>query len=155
MKRAVYAGSFDPFTNGHLEIATESAKIFDEVYILLADNSAKKRRTDLGCMEALIRRSVAGYDNIHVDVCAGLIADYCRDNRFSCLIRGLRNTSDYLYEENIAKINQEINPQLRTVYLRASHEVVSSSMVWELHTNGKSVQKYLPYPEEQLRCGQD
>ena len=74
----------------------------------------------------------------------GLIADYCKSVDSEYLIRGLRNTSDYMYEENIAKINQEINPRLKTVYFRADNEIISSSMVRELMAFNKNVDKYVP-----------
>lgn len=88
--------------------------------------------------------------NCHVVILSdGLVADYCKSVDAQYLVRGLRNTSDYLYEENIAKINAEINPNLKTVYFRATNEVVSSSMVRELFGYGKDISKYLP--EEVLR----
>lgn len=151
MRKAVYAGSFDPFTTGHFNIALEAAALFDQVDIVIAINSQKKRRTDIQRMRDAIRDALASHGNINVAIHEGLIADYCMAAGVSYLVRGLRNTSDYMYEENIAKINQAIDPNLKTVYLRTTEEVVSSSMVWELYLNGKSVQKYLPYPEVLLR----
>ena len=85
-----------------------------------------------------------GLVNCKVDVCFGLVADYCKDVGANYLVRGLRNTSDYLYEENIAKINTEINPDLKTIYFRATNDTISSSMVRELHSYDRDVSKYLP-----------
>ena len=145
-RRAMYAGSFDPFTNGHLHIVMEAAKMFDEVYICIAHNASKKRNTSLTAMqtaieEMLVRKKIT---NVKVVIHYGLVAEYCKDHEIGYLIRGLRNTSDYMYEENIAKINFEINPDLKTIYYRAQNEVISSSMVRELHSFGKDVSKYLP-----------
>ena len=151
MISAVYAGSFDPFTNGHLNIIREASKLFDEVHVLLSINSQKTRRTDSDIMKDVISQTVLQFSNVRVASHDGLVADYCKVISACYSVRGLRNTSDYLYEENIARINQEINPELKTIYLRSSNEVVSSSLVWELLMNGKSVQRYLPYDEAVLR----
>lgn len=146
MNRALYAGSFDPFTLGHLDIVLESSKIFDEVFVCIAQNPNKKRTINEYDMADEIRNVVKRYNikNVRVVICDGLVADYCAKNYIKYLIRGLRNTSDYMYEENIAKINTEVNPELRTVYFRANNEVISSSMVKELYNYGKDIRKYLP-----------
>jgi pantetheine-phosphate adenylyltransferase len=146
-KIAVYAGSFDPFTNGHLSIVKEAAELFDKVYVVIARNANKKRFSNAEMMCDAIATCFAneGLENCCVTILAdGLVADYCKSVNAQYLIRGLRNTSDYMYEENIAKINHEINPELKTVYFRATNEVVSSSMVRELFGYGKSISKYLP-----------
>ena len=86
-------------------------------------------------------------NNLHnclVVVHDGLIADYCAEHHAKHLIRGLRNTSDYMYEENIAKINKEINPDLKTIYFRAENETISSSMVRELMKYDKDISQYVP-----------
>ena len=151
-KIAVYAGSFDPFTDGHLSIVKEAAELFDTVYIVIAKNANKKRFSDVEMMRNAIETTLEqnGLMNCSVAILSdGLVADYCKLVNAQYLVRGLRNTSDYLYEENIAKINAEINPTLKTVYFRATNEVVSSSMVRELFGYGKDVSRYLP--EEVLR----
>ena len=85
------------------------------------------------------------YDNVSVVELDGcLVADYCKERDICYLVRGLRNTSDYLYEENIAKINSTINPDLKTIYFRSNNDVISSSMVRELAKYGKDVSKYVP-----------
>lgn len=144
MTKAVYAGSFDPFTLGHLDIVEQAAPLFDEVTILICDNSAKTRMTNAFQMSIMIERCCKKYPNVTVDITKGLVGDYCGLYEYEYLIRGLRNTSDYLYEENIAKINYEINSDLKTIYFRAKNEAISSSMVKELYKYGKAVDKYLP-----------
>lgn len=146
-KVAVYAGSFDPFTNGHLSIVKEASEIFDEVYVVLASNSSKKRSTSVNDMsaamaDAFMREGL--YNCRAVTLTDGLVADFCKLCNADYLVRGLRNTSDYMYEENIAKINREINPTLKTIYLRADNEVISSSLVRELMHYKKDVSKYVP-----------
>lgn len=145
-KKALYAGSFDPFTNGHLDIAKEASELFDEVYICVAHNPNKKRTTDEYNMVDAIRDTLKenGIYNAYVLVIDGLVADFCMKNNIEYLVRGLRNTSDYMYEENIAKINAEVNPNLKTVYFRAKNDVISSSMVRELYNYGKDISAYLP-----------
>ena len=143
---AVYAGSFDPFTNGHLQIVKEAAYLFDTVIVVIANNASKVRKYDLEQMRIAIRECLKN-NNLHnclVVVHDGLIADYCAEHHAKHLIRGLRNTSDYMYEENIAKINKEINPDLKTIYFRAENETISSSMVRELMKYGKDISQYVP-----------
>jgi pantetheine-phosphate adenylyltransferase len=145
-KIAVYAGSFDPFTNGHLSIVKSAAEVFDVVYVVIAQNYNKKRFVSAAEMSRAIEKCLAreGLTNCKVDVCFGLVADFCKDVGAKHLVRGLRNTSDYMYEENIAKINAEINPDLKTIYFRATNDTISSSMVRELYSYDRDVAKYLP-----------
>ena len=145
-RKAVYAGSFDPFTNGHLYIIQEASEMFDKVYVLIANNANKKRSTNTEEMAEAIAKTMfhEGLFNVCIVIYDGLVADFCLDNNVEYLIRGLRNTSDYLYEENIAKINHEINPNLKTIYYRANNDVVSSSLVREMLSYGKDIDKYVP-----------
>lgn len=147
VKKALYAGSFDPFTNGHLSIVEKASELFDKVIIGIACNSDKKRCTgSVYNMKDAINDQLKALnlDNVIVVTIDGLIADFCAKQGVNYLVRGLRDTSDYLYEENIAKINNEINPNLKTIYFRADNDVISSSMVRELWRYGKSVSQYVP-----------
>lgn len=146
MKIGFYAGSFDPFTNGHLHVVKESVKMFDKVIIGIGVHSSKKRRFDKELMlkaieQVLIREnltnvSVISYNNLSVD------AAIAHNSTF--LIRGIRNGMDYVYEENIASINEEVSG-LDTVYFRAGNlGNISSSLVMELLRNYRDVSKYLP-----------
>ena len=146
IKKALYAGSFDPFTNGHLSIVEKSAELFDEVIIGIACNSSKERCISSQYMRDAIAELLENLNlnNVIVVIIDGLIADYCEKQNVDYLVRGLRDTSDYLYEENIAKINNEINPNLKTIYFRADNDVISSSMIRELWRYGKSVSQYVP-----------
>lgn len=145
MNRALYAGSFDPFTNGHLSIVEKAVELFDEVVVGVTENSNKKRHTDMYDMAYAISEQFAYHYNVTVVALEDyLVADYCKTHNIGYLIRGLRNTSDYLYEENIAKINNEINPDLKTIYFRADNDVISSSMVRELRAHGKDVSRFIP-----------
>lgn len=147
LTKAVYAGSFDPFTTGHLFILKESAKLFDQVDVLICSNPDKPNRfTNADKMwdvlEDICKRE--RLHNVNVTTWDRLVADYCKSDNATYLIRGLRNTSDYLYEENIAAFNSEVFPELRTIYIRASDNVVSSTLVRELYKHDQPVSKYLP-----------
>jgi pantetheine-phosphate adenylyltransferase len=139
-KIAVYAGSFDPFTNGHLYVYEKAAELFDEVIVVFATNPSKSRWSNLDAMKGAVEKVVGKPPIIH----DGLVADYCEKNGIEYLVRGLRDTSDFLYEEAIAKFNAEVNPDLKTIYFRAKDDGISSTAVRLMHENGRSVEKYCP-----------
>ena len=145
-KKAMYPGSFDPFTNGHLDIVKKAAALFEEVYVIIGVNSSKRRSFPADNMKAAIEKTLCdlGMNNVFVTIHDGLIAEYARVNGIKYMIRGLRNNMDYNYEENIAEVNKLINPDMEYVYFRAENVAVSSSMVKELHTYGQDVSVYLP-----------
>lgn len=146
--KAIYPGSFDPFTNGHMDIVKKASLLFDEVFIVIGVNANKRRSFSAEDMAEAIRLSLQdeGIDNCIVDICNGLIAEYAKEASIRYMIRGLRNNMDYNYEENIAEVNKLINPEMEYVYFRAENVAVSSSMVKELHYYGQSIAKYLPTP---------
>jgi len=145
---AIYPGSFDPFTYGHLDIVRKSARLFDRVYIVLGVNTAKKRAFDCEGMKRAIEETLhqEGLDNCEVCIHDGLVAVFAAERSIGYMIRGLRNSLDYNYEENIAEVNNLINPDLEYVYFRADNVAVSSSMVRELLSFGRDVSKYVPRP---------
>lgn len=145
-KKAIYPGSFDPFTNGHLDIVKKAVRLFDEVYVYIGVNPNKKRSSDPERMKAAIEATLADakIDNCRVIAESGLVAEFAKRNGIGYMIRGLRNNMDYNYEENIAEVNKLINPALEYVYFRAENVAVSSSMVKELLTFGQDVSAYLP-----------
>ena len=145
-KKAIYPGSFDPFTNGHLDIVKKAAEIFDEVFIVIGINAQKRRTFDAVKMKSAMEKTVQalGMTNVKVAIFEGLVAAYAKENSIEYMIRGLRNNMDYNYEENIAEVNKLINPDMEYVYFRAENVALSSSMVKELHGYGQDVSKYLP-----------
>lgn len=151
-KKAIYPGSFDPFTNGHLDIVKKAAKLFEEVYVFIGVNPQKKRSSDPVKMKEAIEKTIAslGVSNCRVIVHDGLVAEFAKKNGIGYMIRGLRNNMDYNYEENIAEVNKLINPELEYVYFRAENVAVSSSMVKELHSYGQDVSPYLPKPVHEI-----
>jgi pantetheine-phosphate adenylyltransferase len=142
---AIYAGSFDPFTNGHLDIIKQACSIFSNVFVVVSENSSKTKKynSDMMCAAIVATLNNNGIHNINVLKSNGLIADLAILYNCDYLIRGLRNPNDYNYEENIAKINLEINENLKTIYFRADNEVISSSFVKELYAHNKDVSKYV------------
>ncbi len=145
-KIGFYAGSFDPFTNGHLHVVKTSCKLFDEVIIGIGINSDKKRRYNQETIKKAIEKTlktekitnskVITYDNFSVDV--------ARIYNCTFLIRGIRNGMDYDYEESVAMINEEVSG-MDTIYIRSGKlGAISSSMVVELIKHNKDVSKYLP-----------
>lgn len=145
---AIYPGSFDPFTIGHMDIVGKAFRIFNHIDIVIATNSGKVRRfSSAKEMETNIRHAleINGIDgSCSVVIYDGLIAQYAKDNHIKYVIRGLRNQTDYAYEENMAQINQLIAP-LEYVYFRADRSEISSSMVREFMKHGVDVKQYLPW----------
>ena len=145
-KKALYPGSFDPFTNGHLDIVKKAAELFEQVYIVIGVNAKKSRSFSAEGMKAAIEATLAdcGLDNCHVCVHDGLVAEFSKEKGIRYMIRGLRNNMDYNYEENIAEVNKLINPDVENIYFRAENVAVSSSMVKELYSYQRDISKYVP-----------
>lgn len=158
MKRpsaGLYAGSFDPYTNGHHAIVGKAAALFDELWVMIAVNTQKHRSFDADAMAGAMRAAIgqAGLDNVRVVVHAGLVADFCAEKGIRYYVRGLRNNMDYNYEENIAQINHLINPELESIYLRSDDPAISSSMIRELLAFGKPADAFVPAPVRDLLRG--
>lgn len=145
-RTALFAGSFDPYTNGHHSIVRKAAGLFDHVVVLIGVNVHKRRCFEPEAMRAAIRQAVTadGLQNVSVVAYDGVVADYCAEHGIRWYVRGIRNHLDYNYEENFAQVNRLINPDLETLYLRADDAVLSSSMVRELIAFHKPVDGYVP-----------
>lgn len=146
MKKALFAGSFDPFTNGHLDIVKQASDIFDEVIVAVAYNSKKQGFLPVEKRLGLIIKAVAGMDNISVDSYEGLTVDYSKKNGVSVLIRGIRNSSDFEYEQQIAGVNQTLAPEIKTVFFTPKSEnlFISSTIVREIYLNNGDISKLVP-----------
>lgn len=146
MKKAIVAGSFDPFTKGHLAIVKKAAAMFDEVTVIIGVNSNKKRYYDVESMRSAINDVLlnSGLVNCRAIDFEGPIAMYCKEHGIRYTVRGLRNNMDFHYENEITKINRLINADLETVYLPADNDAISSSMVREFLHYGIPVEEYVP-----------
>lgn len=143
---AIYAGSFDPFTNGHLHVLTQACEVFDKVFVAIAVNSSKKRRIDKDAMKNAIEKIVKNnrLDNVEVIIFDGLTVDLAEKKNAKFLVRGLRNGTDYEYEENLAIVNSKI-AGVETIYFRAGKTAhISSSVVMELYNYGRDITKWVP-----------
>lgn len=146
-KIALFPGSFDPFTKGHEDIVLRGLKIFDEIIVAIGYNSQKKRHFDIDFMLEKINMCFKDYENIKVDKYTELTAVYADRHGADYLLRGLRNTTDFEYENSIAMVNKELYDGLETVFLITSptYAFISSSIIREVHTYGGNVSKYIPY----------
>jgi pantetheine-phosphate adenylyltransferase len=146
-KIALFPGSFDPFTKGHEDIVLRGRLLFDEVVIGIGHNSQKQRYVPIEYMIECINQTFSTYSNVQVQVFKGLTAVFAEEIGANYLLRGLRNTTDFEYENSIAQINRNVNKNLDTVFLITSPELayISSSIVRDIHKYGKSVDEYLPY----------
>ena len=148
MITAIYPGSFDPITLGHLNIIKRAAVCFDKLIVCVMVNSEKVNRglfTEAERVE-LIRRVVAKLPNVEVDSSSTLIAEYARQKRACTLVKGLRAVSDYENELQMALINRKLNPRLETMFLPSStkYTYVSSSMVKEMARYGADLSDFVP-----------
>lgn len=146
-KTALFPGSFDPFTKGHEDIVLRGLQIFDEIIIAIGYNSKKKRYFEIDDMIEKIRSCFMDFENIKVDKYEELTAVYAHKHNAHYLLRGLRNTTDFEYENSIAMINKDLYNGLETVFLITSpaYAFISSSIVREVHMYGGDVSKYIPY----------
>ncbi len=146
-KIALFPGSFDPFTNGHLDVVRRGAELFDEIIIAIGNNSSKQRYLPVEWMEVQIAELFK--DEPRVSVCSyrGLTADFARERGAHYLLRGLRNTTDFEYENTIAQANRHVNPQLETVFLITSPMLaaISSTIIREIHRFGGNVEQFVPF----------
>jgi pantetheine-phosphate adenylyltransferase len=143
---AVYPGTFDPITNGHVDILRRSLKIFDRVVVALAENVRKKPLFSLAERRSFIIGALDGDPRLEVDSFQGLLADYCRKRGASVVIRGLRALADFEYEFQLAHMNRHLAPDVETLFLMTGEEsfYVSSSLVKEVALMGGDVSRMVP-----------
>jgi pantetheine-phosphate adenylyltransferase len=149
MKRiALFPGSFDPFTKGHEDIVLRGLSLFDEIIISIGYNSGKTQRYfPIDLMVDKIKETFKNHTNISVQTYAELTAEFARKNNARFLLRGLRNTTDFEYENSIAQLNRQLNEELESVFLITSPAFasISSSIIREVHKYNGDVSAFIPY----------
>ncbi len=145
-KTAVYPGSFDPITYGHLDILDRGLLIFDRIIIAIAKNIQKEALFSVEERAEMIREVVKGKKNVIVDSFDGLLVDYLKKVKANVVIRGLRAMSDFEYEFQMASINRTLNPEIDTIFMMTSKDYffVSSRTVKEVASFGGSVRDFVP-----------
>ncbi|MBU5449418.1 pantetheine-phosphate adenylyltransferase [Acetivibrio sp. MSJd-27] len=146
MKIAVYPGSFDPITNGHLDIIKRASKVFDKVIVSILVNSSKTPCFEMEERRALIERVMGDLPNVEVDCFEGLLVNYVRKKGAHVIIKGLRAISDFEYEFQMALANTKIAPDIETLFMMTNQEYsyLSSSIVKELASLGGSLEGLVP-----------
>ncbi|MCC9165578.1 pantetheine-phosphate adenylyltransferase [Pontibacter harenae] len=149
MKRiAIFPGSFDPFTNGHYDVALRGTKLFDEVVVAIGNNSSKQRYIPVDRMVEVIAELFQDTPQVRVQSFKGLTAEFAKEVGANFLLRGLRNTTDFEYENTIAQANRHVNKGLETVFLITSPPLaaINSSIIREIHRFGGDVSEFIPFP---------
>ncbi|HUJ10097.1 MAG TPA: pantetheine-phosphate adenylyltransferase [Verrucomicrobiae bacterium] len=143
---AVYPGSFDPITNGHLDIIRRAAQLFDRVIVAVALNPEKSPLFDVGQRLALAREAIKNLPKVGVDEFEGLLVDYARKKRAAVIVRGLRAVSDFEFEFQLSLMNRKLARDIETIFLMTKDEYtfISSRLVKEICQLGGNVSEFVP-----------
>ncbi|MGH9834710.1 MAG: pantetheine-phosphate adenylyltransferase [Blastocatellia bacterium] len=147
VRRAIYPGSFDPLTNGHVDIIARACRLFDEVVVAILVNPGKQPMFSVGeRVEILNEVLKSRFPQVVIETFEGLLVDYAKQKQASAIIRGVRSTKDYEYELPMVLMNRRLNPQVETVLLIASEDnsYVSSSLIKEVFSLGGAIDKLVP-----------
>jgi len=151
MKRiAVFPGTFDPVTKGHVDIVVRGAKLFDEVIVAIGINTKKAMLFDLEQRTKWLEESFKHVPNVRIEHYEGLTVEYCKKVGAHFLLRGLRNGTDFDYESHIAQLNKSLNEDIETVFILSSPELgyISSTLVRDLIIHKGDYQKFIPFDLE-------
>jgi pantetheine-phosphate adenylyltransferase len=148
---AIYPGSFDPPTNGHLDLIERGSKIFDELVVAILRNAEKTPLFSVSERRRMLDELTAGFKNVRVDTFDGLTVDYAARVKASAVLRGIRALSDYEYELQMALMNRKLRPELETVFMMPAekYSYLSSRLVREVARLGGSINKLVPEMVEQ------
>lgn len=146
MRKAIYAGTFDPVTKGHLDVVERGSRIFDELIVAVADNPSKKSIFSRQERVRHIRKLVTKYPNVRVDTFKGLLIDYVRTQDTNIILRGIRTVSDFEYEFQMALTNRALAPDIETVFVMAceKYSYISSRLIRETVELGADVSMFVP-----------
>ena len=156
MKVAIYPGTFDPITNGHLDIITRSIKFVDKLIIAVSNNNKKKTMFSINERVQMIKKVIqdTNISNVEVDFFDGLLMNYANKKKANIIIRGLRAISDFEYEFQMTGMNYKLDPKIETVFLMSSdkYQLISSKLIKEINSLKGDVSKFVPKAvEEQLK----
>ena len=148
MKVAIYPGSFDPITNGHLDIITRSSKIVDRLIIAVSKNNKKKTLFEINERVEMIKEVIKNENisNVEVDTFEGLLMAYANKKKASIVIRGLRAVSDFEYEFQMTGMNYKLNPKIETIFLMSldKYQLISSKLLKEINALKGNVSQFVP-----------
>lgn len=146
MKKAVCPGSFNPITNGHIDIILRAAELFDEVTVLVVTNPDKNCAFTAEKRCEMIEKALAGIPGIKVDKWNGLLADYVKKNGINAIVKGIRSSSDFDYEFQMALANKSLAPEAETVFMTADPQnmYVSSSLIRQIASFGGDISDFVP-----------
>ena len=146
MIKAVYPGTFDPITKGHLDVINRAQKLFSKIVILVAHHNEKNPLFTVEDRRKMIKEAVRGMKNVKVDSYDGLLVDYAKKNNIRVVIRGLRAISDFEYEFQMALMNRKISPEVETIFLvpHESFTYLSSSLIKEIIEVGGDISHFVP-----------
>lgn len=146
MKTAIFPGSFDPFTLGHLDVLRSALTLFDKVIVAVGFNSSKSGFFDPDTRVDIIKKSVEELERVEVCSYKGLTVDFCKEKGVNVIVRGLRTTTDFELESVISQANRTMEPQILTVFIPSGHEYsfISSTVVRDVLVNGGDATRFLP-----------
>ena len=145
-KIAVYPGSFDPITNGHIDVIKRASKVFDHLIVAVLVNVSKKSMFTLDERLDILKHSIDNLDNVSFDSFSGLLVDYCKEKQLSAIVRGLRAISDFEFELQMAQMNRQLYDETETVFFTTSEQYsyLSSSLVKEVAKFGGKIDGLIP-----------
>ncbi len=146
VRKAVYPGTFDPVTYGHLDVIKRVSKLYDTVLVAVADSREKSTLFSTEERVKMMREATAGYDNVTVESFEGLVVDYAIANSAGVMVRGIRMISDFEYEFQMALTNRKLKPEIETVFMmpNESYSYLSSKLIKEIARLGSDVSSFVP-----------
>ncbi len=148
MSIALYPGTFDPVTNGHLDVLSRATRLFDRVIVAVSGTSSSKQTLfDAETRVSLVRENISGNDRVSVEAFDGLLVDYAKERGASVLVRGLRAVSDFEYEFQMAQMNRHLDPDLETIFLMPNEKYfyTSSQLIKQVHLYGNRETDLVPH----------
>ncbi|MEZ4721246.1 MAG: pantetheine-phosphate adenylyltransferase [Flavobacteriales bacterium] len=145
-RKAVFPGTFDPFTLGHESVVRKAIPLFDQIIVAIGKNSTKNAYFDIEQRTEWIRQCFADEPSVIVDHFSGLTVDYCLSKGCNFILRGLRNPADFQYESSIAQMNHAMKPEVTTVLLicEPKYAAINSTIVREIHKSGGDISQFIP-----------